>query len=334
MVSTQEELVQNLSLKTDQIADLIKRFGHPPAVILLDPSCSLFSIPSVIGFIGYRLEFKHAVVISDPVCAKEDQAELAFAFHEYCRQQKWDVIYILVSQEFSQWAIQNVGSVLIQSGDELVIDPDVDPTKGRRGEKLRWKINHAHQHHIKVEEYKGNDAQMEKALDQAVKTWVKLRTGPQIYLGTIELFANRQGSRWFYAKQGNEIVGVLQLKQLEICHGWAMSFLMALPDAPAGTSEVLVLHVIEKLRDAGCHFLSLGAGSGKQLGEIKGLNPVITTIARRLFKVVNWFFPLQCRRRYFNKFLPESRPTYLVFSNPTLGISALRALMRVLNISI
>lgn len=334
MVLIKEKETQVLSTETSHIAELIKRFGHPPAVILLDPSCSLFSIPSVKGFIGYRLEFKHAVVISEPVCAKEDRAELAFAFHEYCRQKNWNVIYILASKEFAHWAIQNVSSVLIQSGDELVVDPEVDPTKGRKGEKLRWKINHARQNHISVGEYSGNDAHMENALEDAVKMWKKLRRGPQIFLGTVELFANRQGSRWFYAKQGDAIVGVLLLKQIEICQGWVISFLMALPDAPAGTSELLVLHVIEKLRDAGCHFLSLGAGSGKQLGEVKGLNPVITLIARRLFKVVNWFFPLQCRRRYFKKFMPVSQPTYLLFSNPIIGVSALRALMRVLNISV
>lgn len=316
----------------NKIANLIKRLGHPPAVILLDSHCKTFTISEVEGFIGYRLERDCAVVISDPVCAEKDIPALTHAFQNYCTKQKLNVIYILVSEKFAHWAIQNVSQTLIQVAEELIVDPQIDPTKGRKGEKLRWKVNQARNQGIEILEYTDQNPHLENQLKEAANLWLQSRKGPQIYLGEVDLFSNREGTRWLYAKKDGTVIGVLMLKQIDLFQGWVLNFSMALPNAPTGTSEFLIVSTIEKLREEECHFFSLGAGPGTQLGEIVGLGRLTAFIVRHLFRMVDWIFHLQRRRIFFKKFMPKAFPSYVLF-NSKIKINSLLALMRTMNVS-
>lgn len=334
MAITQEESIKVLSQDRANIADLVKRLGHPPSVILLDPACHYFMLPHIEGFIGYRLESRCAVVIGEPVCSQEDLEELTRAFHLFCEKQRWSIIYMLASESFAKWALQDLCQASVQVAEELIIDPEVNPMQGRKGEKLRWKVNNSRQNGVTIEEYRGGDPRLEAQLNQVVEEWLKTKKGPQIYLGHVDLFANRIGTRWFYARKDRDLLGVLMLKEVDIHSGWVMHITLALQGSPAGTSENLIMSVIEQLRSEECAFLSLGASPGKELGAITGMNPFSCFLARYFFKMANWFFKLQARKTYFKKFLPKTYPAYVLFSSAKIRRKEIKALMKALNISL
>ena len=68
----------------------------------------MFSTPEITGVIGYRLSYGCAVVLGEPICSPSDVVILTKAFHQFMDKQDMPVIYLIVSQDFAQWAIGNV----------------------------------------------------------------------------------------------------------------------------------------------------------------------------------------------------------------------------------
>lgn len=331
--SVQVSTTLESSEKAEEIADLVTRLGRPPSIVALDPSTLFFKLRHIEGFIGYRLQGKLAIVFSDPVCSDENMPELTQAFHKFAANNQWEVIYVLASEKFARWAIKNTCKALVQVGEELIVDPHFDPSKGRKGEKLRWKVHHAKLHNVKINEYLGFDEDLEQRIKEAVLNWQKERKGPQIYFADIDVFNSRVGKRWFYASKNNQIVGLLTLNRIDKYDGWVINNLLSMLKAPPGTSEWLVMTAFTSLRAEGCHFFALGGAPGESIGEIIGFNKVTAFMARRVFRFVNWYFKLPLRKLYLKKFHPNAVPSYFLFTTPRLGFKAIKGLMKGLNVS-
>jgi len=323
---------QPLEVK-QSIANHVRRWGGSASITLLDPSCSLFSIPSIKGIIGYRLESNCVVVFGDPLCEPENIPTLTKAFHHYCDEQGWSIVYATASRNFAQWAIHHTCHSLIEVGEELFLDPFCVPKSGLKVRLLRNKVSKARREGSTVNEYRGGDFKLEKAIEQVGEDWLKNRKGLQIYLAEVQLFSERIGKRWFYAKQHDRVVGVLLLHRIEARHGWLIQLSLTTPDAPIGTSEQLVTTVLETLREEGCHFLAFGIAQIEQLGEIAGLNKLAEWVARMVFKAAGRIFHLDRRKKYWSKFQPQTEPSY-VLCNRSFGLRELKALMRALNVDV
>lgn len=316
------------------LPEAIRRWGNPTSITLLDPSVQIFSTPSVHGAIGYKVSAGCAVVFGDPVCDIKDIPALAFAFQEFCKAQSLTVVYAAVSKRFSDWAMGNISGAKVEVAEELVVDPQNDPSVGQEGRMLRKKVKHSASEGVTVEEYIGQDPEIESGIERVGRDWLQGRKGPQIFLAHVHLFEERLGKRWFYARQNGKIVGALLLNQLEALDGWVLYLLMAAPEAANGTSENLVMHAIAKLRAEGCRYLSLGGAPAEKMGEIAGLGSISAWIARNGFNASKKFFGLDGRRIYWKKYLPESKPSYLLFSQPKIGLREIISLLRAMNVSL
>jgi hypothetical protein len=87
---------------------------------------------------------------------------------------------------------------------------------------------------------------------ELAEKWLNARKGPQIHIAAPTYFQNRVGKRWFYAKQGEQIIGFLILNQVQSENGWLLNNLITLPDAVGGTSELLIIKCLETLKDEKC----------------------------------------------------------------------------------
>lgn len=315
---------KTLACKNESLASTVKRLGNPISTLLLDLDCLLFRIPDLDGIIGYQIYGNCAVVIGDPICLPANRANLTQAFQDFCRTQKWKIVYFLASEPFAHWAINNGCRTLIQVGEKLV----VDPTAFRKKQKIRWKINQSVRNGVVIKEYLNLDPMLEKQMKNTIETWLKTKRGPQIYLGTIT--ADTQEKRIFYAMQNNKIVGLLALSSIDLFDGWVVKFYLAL-DSPVGVTEHLMCAVIDTLAQDNCHFLCLGAASGSELGEIVGLSPFSKFAARCIFKLSKWLFNLDTRKKYLNKYNPNLSPTYILTSGK-LSITELWSLKKTLNV--
>lgn len=309
-----------------QAASVVKRLGHPASTILLDSPCYFFSISEVDGLIGYQLIGNCAVVMGDPVCLPQNIAKLTQAFHLYCHEHNWTIVYLLTSDSFAHWAINNGCHTLIQVGEEL----HLDPTNFQKKQKLRWKVNQSIQNGVDVKEYRNSDLVLENQIKMAIHAWVKAKHRSHIYLGTLDPFLNNVNKRIFYALKEEKIVGLLVLSQIDLFQGWVVITFFATPDAPVGVTEHLMSSVFDILAEENCHFLCLGAVSGSKLGEIVGLNTCSRFFAHLLFKMTKWVYHFDTRKTYFNKYHPTFQPTYLLCSGKltTKELLALKGILK------
>lgn len=308
MTTVQENTVE---LTQKRLASLVQLLGNPVSTILLDSSYEIFAIPDIEGLIGYQLVNSCAVVMGDPMCLEKDRQELTQAFHKYCNEKQWSIIYFLCSDSFAHWAIQNQCRTLIQVGQKLILDPIEFKIK----QKLRWKVNQALQSGVEIKEYHNFDLDLEEKMKGTIKKWLETRNGMQIYLGKIDPFNSNGNKRVIYATYKDEIIGLLILSKVDLCQGWVITSFFALPSAPVGTSEHLIVETINALKNEDCHFLCLGVVAGEKIGEVRSSNFLTKFSANFIFGIARRIFSLDLRKNYFSKYDPTSYPTYLVCSS-------------------
>lgn len=316
-------------MESESLSSIVKRLGNPESTTMLHSPCHVFQIPQVDGAIGYHQIGNCAVAVGDPICLPEDIAELTHAFHLHCQESNLKAVYLLTYRDFAHWAVNNGCRILIQVGSELSINPQ----SFRKKQKLRWKVNKSIQNGVCVQEYKSGDPQLEDQIKKTVDTWLKQRQGPQIHLGNIKFFNCDAEKRIFYAQYKERIVGVIMLIPVNRFQGWVVSSYLAVWDAPVGTTEHLMCSIFDFLAHENCSFLCLGAVSGTELGEVIGLNPLSHKMAGLIFKVARWFFSLDAKSIYLNKYNPNLRSTFLLCKN-RLTLAELLAIKQVLNVKI
>lgn len=332
-----------MSTDKESIVPLVRRFGGSSTDAIVDTSTLIFTTPDVEGLIGYRNELNCFVVYGDPICSPNDIPALVTAFHEYSKTQHKHIIYVSVSQSFVKWAMQHHCKAFIEFGEELIYNPQIDPAeqKGHHGQLVRQKIHQATHEGVIVQEYvRGSnndphlDPNLEQSLEAVAHAWLKNRKGPQVHIAHIRLFKECLGKRWLYAKQGNEIVGIFVLAQLQSRKGWLLTDLMVTPQAPHGTQELLVTTALQILRSEGCTYTTSGSAPKVPLGQVHGFNKFTTWSIKKAYQIATWMFRLRGHKMFWSKFSPQSEPTHLLFSNPSISIPDLISLMRSLNVSL
>lgn len=322
--------------KNCDIGSLVRKWGHGVSLALHDPTCKIFHVQGVEGVIGYRLVAGCAVVLGDPVSSLSDMTRLMDAFDVYCREHNLRTMYVAVSQACSEWALAKTGYSVIEIGSEIVLDPvnDLRTSTGRRASVLRNKYNQAVRQGMTVKEYHPYDAHLEQAIEQLAAEWKRHRPKQQLYLYQLNLFGDRENKRWFCAELEGSLIGLLFMNRLDAYQGWVLNMLMRAPDASPTTSEFLVLSVLDTLAKEECRFFSIGVLPGCQVRPIKGLNRASVWFLCNSYTLVQKMFTLQDRQRYWEKFKPHKRPSFLFSNGSIMGPKAMLSILRAFNISL
>lgn len=324
-----------MSCERRLILERVRRLGGITSDALLDPACKIFTLPNIDGLIGYREDADCVVVFGDPVCKATDLAHLTEAFHRYIEEKGMRVIYISASESFTRLAFGKFCKVCVEFGEELMLDPVTENPRERHGTHaslVRRKIRHAQHDGTQVIELTTHDPALEQAINQVGISWLESRKGPQIHISSVRLFEDKEGKRWFYAKHKERIVGVVVLNQLQARKGWLLNHLMITPDAPHGTPELLVITALEKVAIEDCHLITFGTVIKERLGVIEGFGKIHTLLLRGVFNTAKLIFHLSGPKKFWEKFHPRNEPTYLLFSQPYLGIREIRSVMKALNV--
>lgn len=318
--------------ETHDLVKEIQEWGGCISELLLESSPQVFYLPHLAGCIGYYLKYKCAIVVGDPVCPSENIEPLLEAFQKDCQENKLKIIYFVASESLTERIFPRYCPIKIQVGEELVYDPFHDPLLNPKAHKLRNKVQSAKKNGLTVGEYTHPDLEIEQALSQVAKDWGENRNGPQMYLGDLQLFNFREGRRWIYIKNQERFLGVALLKKMDAQQGWLLKFHIVLQDSPRGTSELLMVSLLEILRNENCHFLTFGIVPTATLNNIEGLGTISKWIAKKYFAATNWFFHLNNRMVFWGQFQPATKPAYILFSTEDLTLSELYALMGMLKI--
>lgn len=320
-----------------ELVDLVGRYGGPISLALLDPAYRRFEAPGIDGAICYRLAWGCAVASGDPVCAPDDALPLALRFCEAFRSRGRPAVFVGTGEAFAH-AMAEHGASAIAFGGELHVDPRLDPARGGKGRELRKKLTHAHRAGLAVTEYAPDavpSAALEAELEHVAASWTASRHGLQIFLTTVRLFEAPAITRWFYARAGERCVGVVTLTRLDARQGYLINHVLRTPDAPDGTSELLIAHALATLGGEGCPCAVMGPMPGRELADVRNLPPWSERFARRAYTRCSKAFHLGDRTHFFRKFQPTREvPAYLVFAPGRVGVRQLAGLLRAFNLSL
>jgi lysylphosphatidylglycerol synthetase-like protein (DUF2156 family) len=309
---------------------LFIRYGSAASEAMLDFPCHFFQIPECIGIISYRIESKCAIVFGDPICPPSETTTLVEAFHRFCNESNWNIIYIVVSERFAKNLSGDRCNISLEVCEECIFDPQLDPFQSHH--RLRHRVDKALKHGLTIHEYIPHDQDIENSLKQIGIQWRQSIEGPHIYLGHLNFFDNYTGRRWFYTRDGEKITGMIMLCRTDAYEGWLLKFLITSPEAIHETSEFLMTSVLEILKRENCSFLTKGFLPISHLGEVKGLGYFATILSRSIYRTINWFFQFEKHKEYWFRYKPRTAPAYLLFNNKSIGLNEIRALMKTFKI--
>lgn len=313
--------------RVDHEKNLYIQYGAAASEAMFDFPCLFFHHPDCKGVIAYRKEFNCAIVVGDPICPPEEINLLTKSFQEYCQKSNLNILYVIVSKSFNQWALSNQCKISIEVCEELIFNPMQDPKLASH--RLKHRVEKAQKQGLILCEYNPYDEKIEKEFIELGVKWQQSIKGPNIYLGHLNFFENYQGKRWFYVKDKDQITAMTMLSRIESKAGWLLKFLIIDPSAISGTSEFLITSVLDQLRKEKCHFLTKGMLPADQLGHIEGLGYLSQSLAKLIYQMISKWFKFKNRKEYWLRYHPKMNPAYLVFYQKKIGLNEIRALQKV-----
>lgn len=325
-----------IELSIPTIARLVSRFGSASSNVLLDERCQHFRDTGIDGVIGYKRHGRNAIALGDPVCAAEDRAALVEAFRTRFRERGMYTHFAVVGTGMAEY-LRGKGCGLLEFGVEQVLDPSNSVTAPGYKE-LRKKLKRARRAGMEVTEYRplenGHSPELERQMDNLAHCWLMNRKGLQTYWAHIDLFRSPTTTRWFYGRVGDRVVGLLSTLRLENLNGYLLEHILWAPQAPVGTSESLVAHVLETLAGENCTYASFGPAPAHDLGEVSGFSHLTEQSCRLIYRMARHLFQLDSKALHRKKYRPVgAQPLYLAFDQASIGLGTLAALGHAFNFS-
>lgn len=305
--------------------ELFIRYGSAGSEAMFDFPCTFFQIPNSSGVIAYRVESSCAIVFGDPMCPVNELKKLTEAFHKHCNEAELNIIYITVSEEFKK-LLQEECKIFIHVCEEFIFDPQADLNSSSH--RLEHKMEKAQKHGLTFHEYFPIDKSIENNLQEIGNQWQAAIKGPHLYLGHLNFFESYIGKRWFYVQDKEQMTSMAMLSKLDGKEGWLLKFLPTLPSAFHGTSEFLMISLLQKLREEKCTFLTKGMFPVDSLEDIEGLGSFYQFILKQIYKLINYIFKFNKRKEYWKRYHPKTSPSYIVFLKPKIGINEVIALKK------
>lgn len=305
----------------------VRRFGGALSHAMLDPSCGVFETAGIDGAVPYEVVGNCAVELGDPVCAGGEQDALQAAFEEHCRDHGWSTITVATTRSGDHDAA-------IAFADLLFADTRHDPESSHAGRHLRQNLNRVRREGVSAEEYAGpRDEGLESRAQSACERWRHQR-GATMFVTEPRLFTERLGRRWFVARRGDDVVGLLSLLRAGAVAGNLVNLVFATPDAPAHTTDLLVSRAMASLREEGAKSICFGIGPRADIA-LRGFGRASTATAKSVYRIGDRLVHFRAKTAFWEKFGPLRRePIFIRFTTPRVGFRECRALFRVFHFSL
>lgn len=221
------------------------------------------------------------VVAGAPIAAPERLGEVAQAFVQVARRRGRRVVFFATEQRFVQ--SEGIESLLI--GEQPVWDPRNWGRTLERTPSLREQLRRARAKQVRVSAVAEADiaspgAPLRRSIERVIASWVGVKPMPPMgFLVRVDVFEHVRERRLFVARRGErpdaEVVGFAAVIPVYARNGWFIEDLIRSPDAPNGTSELLVDAAMTAAARAGSPYLTLG------LSPLAGPVGASLTLARK-----------------------------------------------------
>jgi lysylphosphatidylglycerol synthetase-like protein (DUF2156 family) len=324
---------------TEAAATLARHAHNPSAFLALNAETERFTVPGIDGLIAYRpAGTRHLVQLGGVFAHDADADRLLEAFLAYARGERRRVVAVqLLAGDTARYAAH--GFRVEQLGSSYAVSLENFSLGGKHFVSLRNKISRARRSGVVVAEV---DVDVESSPDLARRvdavdaTWLRSKGA---HVKELAFMVGERGGpaqplrRLFVARQGEQVLGYISFSPAYGREsGWLHDLSRRDPQAPPGTTELLVVTAVERFREEGARWLHFGLTPFTGLADdhvVAGAgSPTARRAVRALAEHGRRIYPAADQLAYKQKWAPSLvQPEYVAFSGRvTLG--AVWALLR------
>jgi pimeloyl-ACP methyl ester carboxylesterase len=298
----------------DQSAELLRlhrMYGYNAhSLVGISSETRLWSCPGTEGAICFNDFGKVRLVPGDPLADADSQVALAESFLQAANEEGLTVGFLPTTERFAKHSSQ-LGLRAVKIGSAPYFDLATWAPRGDRAKKVRAGINHAFRAGVRVTRVFSIDEKLIRETECLCKSWLTTRRSPTKFgwLFSVDLFQHSDRKKYFTARDSNgRLVGFLAASPIPARQGWYLEDVLRRPDAPNGTTDLLVVEALKSLKHDGAKIATLGTAPMAMEGTIDSLvqcNSTLSKLVRAVATVFRVFYNFDGVRRFKAKFAPS-----------------------------
>jgi phosphatidylglycerol lysyltransferase len=250
----------NLSDDRDRVLALLRQFGwNATSFQVLAPGFRYYfdGEDACVAYVRTRGAW---VAAGAPIGPTSRLVEVAQHFVAAAQRDGRRAVLAFTEQRF----VDSANFAAIRVGEQPVWNPTAWVTTLGRSRSLREQLRRARAKGVCVRrlalaEIAQPELPMRRAIDHLVARWLASRSmAPMGFLVRVSLFEFAAERRIFVAETAAGLCGALVLAPVYARSGFLLENLLRAPDAPNGTTELLVDHAMRDCAAEGCDYLTLG----------------------------------------------------------------------------
>ncbi|GAA5916580.1 hypothetical protein JCM6882_002549 [Rhodosporidiobolus microsporus] len=283
---------------------------------------------------GYLPRGKFYFAWGPPLCRDDEvvRKEVAEEFLRWATKDKHKrVVWCCVDSKFAEMLGQDFNWSVLACVKEDVLQPDI---KKLDNKEVRHNIRRADKHHVKYDELKLKAPtwlpaeEIKEEIEHGLERWKANRHGTQIAAAGLHPWLDAQHRRYFIARdEHKKIVAICVLASL--AHdSYQIKHAVTFPDAPSGTSEGILGHVIREMQFEGRGSLTFGASAQDEIHPEYNLGGWKVKMLGKAYKKIVSKYGLANRSQFRHKFGTEDNALHVAYEPGTFGWQGLLALMK------
>lgn len=222
--------------------------------------------------IAYRLNYGIALTLTEPFGNSNEYSQDLRGFIQLCEKNSWSPAFYAVHDNMRK-ELEKLGFTSIKIGTDMLVNPSMWQTRGKKWQDIRTAINKAKRDGITdvLSTYQEAPWDIQQQIIEISEEWAELKSLPEMKFtlgGLDELQDNRVKILYAIDEQG-KVLGVTSwMPTYRNNHviGWTLDFMRHRTNSPNGIMELLIARMAERLRDEGIEnpelaveFMSLSA---------------------------------------------------------------------------
>ncbi|GAA5932977.1 hypothetical protein JCM1841_003859 [Sporobolomyces salmonicolor] len=319
---------------------LIAKYGSSLSTAWLEQRYSVWRSPSHTQrnprVQGYLARGKFYFAWGNPICREDDQTrrEIAKEFSEWAiKDKRKKIVWCCVDSKFAEVLGTEFNWSVLSCIREDVLHPDI---KKLDHKDVRQNVRRAERHHVKFDELRLRapdyvpEEKTRIEIDEGLERWKANRHGTQIAAAGLLPWLDAAHRRYFIARdEHKKIVAICVLAA--IAHeSYQIKHAVTFPEAPHGTSEALLGHVIHQMQFEGKNNLTFGASAQDDIHPEHNLGGWKIRMLGKAYRKIVSKYGLANRGQFRAKFGTEDEPLHVAYPQDGFGWSGLIALMKMM----
>jgi lysylphosphatidylglycerol synthetase-like protein (DUF2156 family) len=298
---------------TDPDSDLLRLqslYGYNAhSLVSLAPGALAWQMDGIDGAVIYN-RFGHVwLAAGDPLVGTDDLGLLVKGFMDAARRDRCVAAFVPGTERFAHEAAA-LGMTAIKIGSAPFFDLQSWQPRGNCAKKLRAGINQATRVGVTIETVESLTEELKTETAELCRLWLKSRRAATTFgwLLALDPLVQAERKRFFAARDAEgRLVGFLAASPIPARQGWYLEDVLRHPQAPQGSTDLLVYEALRQLKAEGAVMATLGTAALAKDGtdEIStNDHPVIERALATAAKRFGAFYNFEGLRRFKAKFVP------------------------------